>query len=204
MKITKLKKYVLAKIAAEIPESLSYHGAHHTVDVLNACNAYIKRLKIPPNDAYLLRTAALMHDIGVMWDYFNHEEIAMKFVHNTLPEWGFSDVDIEKVCGMIRATRLPQSPTNLLEQIICDSDVDYLGTDTFYQIGATLFREFLVYKVVKDEESWDRIQVKFLNNHKYFTKYGQKVREPVKRKYLFEIIKKWGWEKEYPHIMEAK
>ncbi|MBK8518534.1 MAG: phosphohydrolase [Saprospiraceae bacterium] len=198
-----MKKFVLSKIEAEIPATLSYHGVHHTIDVLNACNAHIRRLKIPSKDAYLLRTAALMHDIGVMWDYFNHEELAMKFVKDTLPGWGYSKDDIDKVCGMIRATRLPQSPTNLLEEIICDSDVDYLGTHLFYQIGATLFEEFLVYKVVKDEESWDRVQIKFLNNHKYFTSYGQRFREPVKRKYLLEIIRKWGWEKEYQHILAA-
>jgi uncharacterized protein len=201
MKITKLKKYVMAKMEAEKSDSLTYHGPHHTIDVLNACNAHIKRLKIAPKDAYLLRTAALMHDIGVMWEYFNHEEVAMQYVKDTLPDWGYTIQDMEIICGMIRATRLPQSPTNLLEQIICDSDVDYLGTDRFYQIGETLFKEFLVYKVVKDEESWDRLQIKFLDNHKYFTAFGQKVREPVKRKYLLEIIKKWGWEKQYEHII---
>ncbi|MBC7884323.1 MAG: HD domain-containing protein [Saprospiraceae bacterium] len=194
MNIGKLKKFIIAKITNEIPDALSYHGVHHTLDVLNACNAYIRRLKIAGKDAYLLRTAALMHDIGIMWNYFNHEEQGIKYVRETLPGWGYSSNDIDRICSMIGATRLPQKPTNLLEQILCDADVDYLGTDLFYSIGETLFKEFLVYNVVKNEEEWDRLQVKFLSTHSYHTAYGKKYREPVKRNYLTEIVHKWGWE----------
>ncbi|MBK9735511.1 MAG: hypothetical protein IPO92_11290 [Saprospiraceae bacterium] len=81
----------------------------------------------------------------------------------------------------------------ILEQILCDADVDYLGTDRFYPIGQTLYKEFLEYKVVIDDESWDRLQVKFLSNHRYFTPFGIKFREPVKQMHLNQIKQKWGW-----------
>jgi len=197
MTFRKLKKFVIEKITAEIPDTLSYHGVHHTIYVLNACNAYIRRLKINEEDARVLRTGALMHDIGIMWDYFNHEEISITYVKDILPNWNYSPEEINKICGLIQSTKLPQRPTNLLEEIICDSDVDYLGTPLFYTIGNTLYEEFLKYKVVKDEESWDRVQVRFLMSHKYHTDFAKKNREPIKTKYLKEIIHKWGWEDEY-------
>src|SRR5690606_24158247 len=121
-------------------------------EVLNTCNAYIRRLNIDKKDAYLLRTAAILHDIGIMKNYFNHEAEGMEYVKNTLPNWGYSQEDINNICGMIKATKLPQQPTNLLESILCDADVDYLGTNAFYRIGKTLFEEFKVFKVVQTEE----------------------------------------------------
>jgi uncharacterized protein len=189
--IRKLKNFVVEKIVEEIPATLTYHGLHHTLDVLRVCNDYIKRLNIESEDAYLLRTAALMHDIGIMWNYKNHEEQGMDFVRNELPNWGYSKPEIEKVCGMIQATRIPQKPTNILEQIICDADLDYLGTDKFYSIGETLYKEFIVYEVIKNEKEWDMLQINFLSNHSYHTDFAKRNRQPVKLKFLKEIKKKW-------------
>ena len=193
MNIGKLKKYIFKKVRAEIPKNLTYHGIHHTIEVIETCNRYIKRMHISAHDAYLLRTAALMHDIGIMWNYFNHEDQGIKYVKELLPKWSYTVQDIEVICNLIHATRLPQSPATILEQILCDADVDYLGTDQFYRIGQTLYKEFLEYKVVTDDESWDRLQVKFLSNHHYITPFGIKFREPIKQKHLNMIKEKWAW-----------
>ncbi len=194
MNITKIKNFALKKIKAEISDKLTYHGAHHVLDVLNACNEYIIRLKINEKDAHLLRVAAIFHDIGVIWTYQNHEERGIDFIKEILPQWGYSKSEIEKITGMINATRLPQSPKNILEQIICDSDLDYLGKDQFYEIGETLFTEFKHVGILKTEEEWDRLQVKFLENHHYHTEYAKKYRQPKKLKRIAEIKKKWNWE----------
>ena len=59
----------------------------------------------------------------------------------------------EQICGMIMATKIPQSPKNYLEQILCDADLDYLGRDDFYDIGGTLFKELKTYNVLDTEEA---------------------------------------------------
>lgn len=194
MNIRRLKNFVVAKIKADVPDNLSYHGLHHTLDVLRVCNQYIKRLNIGKKDAYLLRTAALLHDLGTLWSYANHEERGIVYAKELLPQYGYSESDIEVVSGLIMATQLPQQPNNVLETIICDADLDYLGTDMFYITGETLYQEFKFYGVVKDEEDFDRLQVKFLSNHTYQTEFARKHREPVKRKFLKEILDKWGWD----------
>lgn len=193
MSIRKLKNAITEKLRNELPDKLSYHGLHHTLAVLDVCEQYIRRLKIGPKDAYLLRTAALIHDVGILWAYSGHEEEAVQFAKELLPKYGYGPKDIEAVKGMILATQIPQHPKTILEMILCDADLDYLGTDSFYEVGETLFREFLAYGVVKNEEDWDRLQVKFLTQHHYHTDYAKKYREPVKQKYLAEIKKKWNW-----------
>ena len=94
---------------------------------------------------------------------------------------------------MILATRVPQKPTNILEQVMADSDLDYLGTDKFYEIGNSLYRELKAHNRISTEQEWDKFQVDFLRKHNFHTPFAKKYREPVKLQYLNEILNKWGW-----------
>lgn len=194
MTIRKLKEFISDKLRQELPAKLSYHGLHHTLDVLDVCNQYIRRLNIKPKDAYLLRTAALIHDVGILWTYNGHEEEGVRYANEILPQYGYNKKDLEKISGMIRATKIPQQPKTQLEKIICDADLDYLGTDQFNSIGNTLKKEFIAYKVISNNEEWDRLQVNFLSKHHYHTQFAKKNREPKKQIFLNEIRKKWGWD----------
>jgi len=193
MNTAKLKHLVLGKLAKELSPKLTYHGVQHTAYVLKACNQYIRRMKISPHDAYLLRTAAIMHDTGFIRSYEDHEEHSIEYARELLPQWGYSEAELEQIAGMIRATKIPQKPNNVLDDIIGDADLDYLGTDKFYPVGERLYQELFSYNKISSLEDWDRLQVKFLQNHRYHTPFAQKHREPVKQKYLQEIIDKWGW-----------
>ncbi len=196
MSFRKLKAFIIQKLQSEIPPTLSYHGVHHTLEVLEVCNQYIKRLKIAKREAELLRTAALLHDTGFIWTYINHEQTGVSFAREILPEWGFNENEIDRISKMILATRIPQNPQNLLEEILCDADLDYLGTNTFYSVGSTLYQELLTFNMIENEKSWDRVQINFLSNHMYHTKYGKKYREPMKRYNLQTILRKLGLQKE--------
>ena len=90
---------------------------------------------------------------------------------------------------MIYATIIPHDPKNKLEQIICDADLDYLGRDDFFEISETLRRELRDHGKIKSDRLWDEIQVKFLTQHKYFTKSAKKMRDAKKAEHL-EAIKK--------------
>ncbi len=193
MNTGKLKRFILHKLESELSDKLTYHGVNHTKYVLLSCEKYIKRMHISAVDAYLLRTAAIMHDTGYIWTFDKHEDESINYARKILPEWNYSDAEIERIAGMIEATKIPQKPLNILEQIIADSDLDYLGTDFFYKIGNKLYKELLAYNIITTEEQWYQIQVKFLQNHRFHTPFAKKHREPVKQKYLNEILEKWGW-----------
>lgn len=192
MNTGKLKNFIFKKLKNELSEKLTYHGLNHTIHVLDSCNQYIKRMQIKPGDAYLLRTAAIMHDTGYIWNFDNHEDESIRYTRELLPAWNYSKTEIESIAGMIKATKIPQRPTNVLEQIIGDSDLDYLGSELFYKIGNKLYRELLAYNKISSEEEWDRLQVSFLQNHEFHTPFAKKHREPLKQKYLKELIEKWN------------
>ncbi|MFT5723006.1 MAG: hypothetical protein ACI9JN_000111 [Bacteroidia bacterium] len=188
MNIGKLKKYLAHKFQTGIRGELSYHTWDHVLGVLNVCNQYARRYKITGREAHLLRTAALIHDIGFLWTYKDHEDEGVRFTTRELPAWGYSKKDIEAIDGMIMATQIPQKPKNLLEQIVCDADLDYLGTDQFYTIGETLFKEFIAMNQIKTRADWNKLQINFLSGHEYHTTYAKKFREPVKQKHLQDLI----------------
>ena len=192
MNISALKKHIIGKLEKELSPKLTYHGVQHTLAVLRACEQYIKRMRIAPGDAFLLRTAAIMHDTGYLEAHDNHEERSIKYVREILPEWNYSGQQIEIINGIIRATKIPQTPTTVLEQIIGDADLDYLGTDLFYKIGNKLFIELKNLGAISTEEEWNKLQIAFLQKHSFHTPFAKKNREPVKQKYLKEIIDKWG------------
>ncbi len=182
------KLYILARLRTELPAQLLYHGLHHTLDVLQAAKALCDSEGVRGHSRVLVKTAALFHDAGFVHNkHAGHEYEGCLMARAALPGFGYSNDDIETICGMIMATKIPQSPTNLLEEIICDADLDYLGRDDFFTIGTSLFQELSAYNLLHGEQSWNRLQVNFLNAHHFHTRTNKTLREPVKRQYLEEL-----------------
>ena len=181
------KYFILDKLERELPSQLTYHGLHHTLDVLAISKELCYLEEVPPHSTMLLKTAALFHDSGFTISNRSHEELGCEIARKNLPRYGFSQNEIEIICGMIMATKVPQQPRTYLESIICDADLDYLGREDFYDIGATLYEELRSYKILETEEAWNRLQVKFLENHQFWTSTNRKRRTGKKRHYLHEL-----------------
>jgi uncharacterized protein len=161
---------------------LTYHNKDHTMDVVNQCERIAKDEGVEEgNDLYLLKIAALYHDTGFLKTYFNHEEMSCRIFLEDAALFNFSKEDRQLVQDLIMATKLPQTPKTLLEKIICDADLDYLGRPDFFKIGAGLRREFLRYEIIPSDKEWDQLQVKFLTTHQYHTESSRRWREEQKQ-----------------------
>lgn len=179
------KVFILAKLRKELSEQLLYHGIHHTLDVLKMATEICEREGINGHQLKLVKTAALFHDAGFVKNkHAGHETEGCQMARKYLPKFGYPEKDIDAICGMIMATKIPQSPNNHLEEVLCDADLDYLGREDFYKIGNSLFEELQAYHLLNDEQSWNRLQVSFLSAHKFYTTTNQLLREPVKLQYL--------------------
>lgn len=188
MKYEAVEKIMLDKLENELPRHLSYHSVNHVKDVLNAVVNIAEQEGIGAEDLILLKTAAVFHDSGFLYGSYEHEQKSCEIARQYLPEYGYSDTQIEKICGMIMATKIPQSPSNHLEAILADADLDYLGRDDFFTIGNGLYDELAMFGIVATEEDWNQLQLKFLENHHYFTNTAIKSRKAKKEEHL-EIIK---------------
>ncbi len=180
--------YILHRLQTELSKCLLYHGLEHTLDVLRAAEALCHSEAVRGRDLLLVKTAALFHDAGFVHDrHAGHEQEGCRIAQQALPHFGYTSADVEAICGMIMATRIPQTPHNLLEAILCDADLDYLGRDDFYRIGRNLYQELTAYGLLDGEVAWNRLQVSFLSAHRYHTRTNLALREPVKQLHLEEL-----------------
>lgn len=184
------RAYILRKLRDELPEARTYHCLEHTLDVYASVVDIAEQEGVTGEGLILLKIAALYHDAGFAVQDLEHEKASCAIVREKLPEFGFAPEQVELVCEMILATRIPQAPRNKLARILCDADLDYLGRGDFIRIGSTLFAEMKHYGVLKTEREWNELQVRFLERHKYFTATNKRLREPVKQGHL-AVVKEW-------------
>ena len=182
------REYILKRLKDELPEDRTYHSLSHTLDVYAVAVDIAECEGVEGESLQLLKTAALFHDCGFIYNPLHHEERGCELVRENLSQFGYDEEAIASICDLIMATKVPQSPKNKLEEILCDADLDYLGRSDFEQIGGRLFAEFRTDGVVENELDWDELQVKFISQHRYFTKTNRESREDSKRLNLQKVI----------------
>lgn len=186
--LKKIETFISEKLRRGLDPRLTYHGVHHTLDVAREAMRIAAAENVTsPEDLILLHTAALFHDSGFLYTYKDHEDRSCKIACEFLPAFGLQEEQLRRICGMIMATKIPQVPKNFLEEIICDADLDYLGRDDFYTTGKTLYHEWRSYHMVKDEDDWNRKQIRFLESHHYFTQSSIALRGSEKARHLAAI-----------------
>lgn len=183
-------------LTESLPHYLTYHCVEHTLDVYSAAQRIAKAEKLESNeDLTILLTAAAYHDSGFVVSELNHEQQSSILCMNWLPKFGYTDNEIDKVCEIVMATKIPQTPNSHLAEILCDADLDYLGRNDFDEISESLFEEFKFRKIITNREVWDNIQVNFFNSHHYFTATNRDIRNLQKALNLQKIkerIKTYG------------
>ena len=186
MQYDKVHTFLLHKLQNELPTFLTYHNAVHTQSVIDSVEQLAIAEKIQGDDLILLKTAALFHDAGFLHVHHahSHEERSCRFAEKLLPNYGYSHEQIDEICQLIMATRMPQNPSDHLGQILCDADLYYLGTEQYASTADKLYKEFKKDGQVKTPSEWLLKQVEFLDSHHYFTQTAINEREPQKQKNL--------------------
>lgn len=161
---------------------MCYHDTQHTRDVVSASYQIAKAVNLSEDQTETILLGAWLHDTG----YFqgksdNHEEESIRIAKEFLIELGMTPARIEEVIGIIAATKMPQEPKNLLEEVICDADLYHLASAEYFEKSEQLKREMKVTKGIDpDEVEWYEMNIDFFLAHKYFTAYGKEVLEPKK------------------------
>ncbi|MDY0104651.1 MAG: HD domain-containing protein [Lentimicrobium sp.] len=187
MNIENLRDFIFEKMKRELPSTIVYHSVDHTIDVHDAAIRLSQLEGIPDREICLLRAAALLHDVGITVSFEDHERHSVKIAEDYLPSFGYSAEDIEAIKLMIMSTRIPQAANTILEKILCDADLDYLGRPDFFVIAQKLRLEW-EYSGNKIELSdWYVIQMNFLRSHSYQTASAKELRNERKLQNLREI-----------------
>lgn len=191
--------YAIARLENELPTALYYHNLAHTRDdVMVAAVRLAQSAQIELYEIQLLEVAAAFHDIGFVIQSTAHELIGTQIAGQILPGFDFTLPEIERIQGMIMATRLPQSPNNLLEQLLSDADLDVLGREEdFFDRNNALRHEMVEQGLETTDQDWYLNQLIFLQNHRYFTDVAKQLRNTGKERNIARI-------KERLHFLDAK
>ncbi len=181
IRFTDIQEIILDKLERELPDYLYYHNVKHTVDVVTEVELIGWAEGCSDEEILILKTAALFHDVGHVVTYDDHEYQSTLIAREMLPKFNYTSEQIARICSVIMSTRLPPKPGNLLEQIICDADLDYLGRSDFIPVSNTLFEELKAQNKMGSFNDWNKLQVKFISEHQYFTKTARKLREVNKQ-----------------------
>lgn len=190
-------RYHAFVLLEDLPSNLFYHGIRHTRDdVLHAAERLAVMEGVDEEDLLLLRTAALYHDIGYLEQYVKNEPIGVRIASEMLPAFGYSRGQIERIGQIIMATQLQmvdgkfvQVPdgNDLLQQLMCDADLDSLGREDFFIIGEGLRLELGRYGMPKTLREWYEGQIAFQEAHSYFTNSAQMLRNAGKQRNVREL-----------------
>jgi hypothetical protein len=181
IQFTDIQEIILDKLERELPGYLFYHNVKHTVDVVTEVELIGWAEGCTDEEILLLKTAGLFHDAGHTVVYDGHEYEGTLIAREMLPKFNYSQKQIDTICEIIMSTKLPPKPVGLLQEIICDSDLDYLGRSDFIPVSNTLFEELKAQNKMGSLNDWNKIQVKFISGHQYFTKTARSLREVNKQ-----------------------
>ncbi len=185
---TTMQQFVIDMLKEKLPVNYYYHNYEHTLYVLKNAIEIGTQEKCTEYEIELLTVAALWHDTGYINTYKGHEEESCLLAKKHLPSYGYSDCDIAKINGMIMATKILQTPTNKLEEILADADLEYLGTTAAAEIADLLFKELQSLNPALTAEAYNTLQINFLNSHHYFTNYCKENKDPIRNAYHKKLM----------------
>ncbi len=188
LRLLDVEEFIMNKLEKELPQDLLFHNAEHTSHVYTQVELLGRGEKINEEDLLLLRTAALLHDIGYIDQMDDHEARSVEYAREILLLYRYKEKQIERICELILATAIPSDPKNLLEQIICDANLDHLGRVDFLIQSDKLFQEYRMRHKIKSKKDWNQFQINFLKTHEFYTSIAKKMCEVSKEQQIENIL----------------
>ncbi|HUQ66488.1 MAG TPA: Pycsar system effector family protein [Flavitalea sp.] len=199
--ISAAEQFVVDLFSQKIGKEFCFHSFNHTREVVLHTELIAGNYELTEEDHTALILAAWFHDSGYSAGLKNsHEEEGQKIATDFLHKHNAPQTLIDKVNGCIIATRMPQSPATLIEQIICDADLFHLGTKGFKERNKLLRQEINTFEEEKiSKKDWVNLNIEFLERHRYFTDYAREMLDPVKKTHLESLIRKAGKKNKESH-----
>lgn len=172
----------------KLSPKLTYHDITHTVhDVVPAVERLGRAARLSNDDMLLLLTAAYYHDVGFIEQRQGHELVSARIAGESLPFFGYRRAQIDCIQTLIMATRLPNHPQTLLEQIIADADLDSLGRTDFWSRSLALRAEMATVDIHFTDAEWFANQIAFISKHRYWSEVARSLRDEQKALNLMDM-----------------
>ncbi|MGF1923589.1 MAG: Pycsar system effector family protein [Bacteroidia bacterium] len=170
--LEEVKQFVLAYFHTHHNANLVYHNLDHTQSVVDATIQIANHYQLNDKDFFIVCAGAWFHDTGYFEDIQNHEQRGAEIAADYLKKQDIPADIRDSVMQVILSTKMPQRPTNLLENILCDGDLFHLGTEEFTAKRKLMHKEVsLLYHIDSSKKEWRMRDIEFLESQHYHTDY---------------------------------
>ncbi|MHA6697697.1 Pycsar system effector family protein [Chryseobacterium sp. A321] len=164
---------------------LSFHNEIHLKEVVEASRKMAMHYSLSERDTAIVMLASYFHDLGYCQvGQKDHELRGVKIVEEFLTGEGVDQEMIAVVKECILATKMPQEPKNLLEEIVCDADLFHFGKDWFEYRNKLLQQEAKACGGEFTKEDWRSSTIALMESHRYHTDYAKQNLESKKMENL--------------------
>ena len=188
--IEAVEQHVTKYIPEHVREEYIYHNLDHTKEVVEASWLIGKGYGLSDDELEVLIIAAWFHDTGYDKGQEDHEIRSSEYAQEFLRQHEYPTDKTEQVIRCIKATKVPQDPQSLLEEIICDADLSHLGSEYYWDRCGKLRQELAMTKnILMSEQEWVDFELDFIANHSYHTDVAVDTYEKNKERHLRQLRK---------------
>ncbi len=168
-------KYVTRLFKDQQPVWAVYHDLLHTIETFNGCLEIGGGSGLSKDELEIVTVSAWFHDTGYLFTVEGHEERSSVIALDFLQRNEYPSEKINEVINCILSTKISVTPQNLLESVICDSDLISLGQPEYFEKNDLLRLEMELRQNIKISElSWLERSLVFLESHSFHTDYARK------------------------------
>lgn len=198
------ESYVAKQYQERPHPNLVYHNLEHTKLVVAAAQQIAAHYRLEDNELLVVCVACWFHDLGyLVGETKMHEEKGAEMAKAFLNVQQIPENVQQQVAGCIMATKMPQNPQNLLEQIVCDADLFHLGTKDFKE-RSRLLRQEMELTMGKEipGATWNAGSLRLQESHHYFTAYCKALLQQQKEENIARLKSKLEKQEEKVHKKE--
>lgn len=203
--LDQLHTHVANLFHANRDERFTYHNLSHTEQVVENAVKIANHYQLSDHDFFVVVSASWFHDMGYLFDCNQHEANGAQLAVEFLKEKDVDQLTIDQISGCIMATKMPQSPTGLLQQIVCDADLFHLGSNSFKEKNKLMRKEAEAFcHKVLDKNEWRIKTIELFKAHHYHTDYCRDLLNQKKAENLAEMEEKLNTPSEIGTITVSK
>ena len=189
--LQEVEAYVESYIRERVDDRYVYHNFQHTYAVVEAAGELMRNYELTEEEKLTVELAAWFHDTGYADGWEDHELRGAELAEKFLREQGASENLVRDVRMAILATRMPQHPQTLVEQIVADADLSHLGQVSYWDRCGRVRQEFaLTRAMMMSDQEWIDFELGFLLSHEYHTEAARDLYGKRKSKHVRQLYKR--------------
>jgi adenylate cyclase len=177
LRLQDLEEFIFDRLNLELTDNFYFHSTKRAKDVHTQTELIARAEEISPEEMLIVRTTAMLIDVGILTNYYNHLVESVKFAREILPKFKYASEQIDVICRLILSIDYTSENPGKLEAILWDAYLNYYGRVDFVENTLNLLKELKTKNTNLDEKKWWETQLEKIRNFKFKTATGQLLRE---------------------------